>query len=782
MNLSTVLLYGGSYREEWDDNYRLTVCYEDQQQITMSFQNGVWKAADGLLPDSSFSDVYFSQAASAAAATERFLASGQTEMNLSNLAPDSCRGAVFAAECMRRLMDNHGMRMEKVYPYVAGSFDRLSPDDAEQLFRLQPRTANILNMLTELIASVPPALHDLRLSQCRNPFGAVEGGTRVALTVYTPRGGFSACTLELFGDEGGSDFCMKPDTDCWHADFPAPQDPGAYWYRFRMETEEGKTLWLCPLTDGIHSELRENAGDGFRFTVFARGFETPEWFQNSVLYQIFPDRFAFSDDDTAKNGIEYHASLGQHPELHHDLSEEPRWKPRDFEEDYIPDDFYGGTIRGIIDKLPDLRDLGITALYLNPVFESKSNHRYDTSDYLRIDPILGSNDDFEELCRTAALSGIRIICDGVFSHTGADSVYFNRDGHYPNNGACQEAASPYDSWYDFRHYPDEYRSWWGFRELPEVNENDPGWRSFVVNGKDSVVRTWLRRGASGWRLDVADELPDEVLCLIRNAAKDEKPDSLILGEVWEDAVLKVSYGSRRQYALGTALDSVMNYPFRNAVLSFLHGWTDAFALTDFLTGQQLHYPGPMYRCLMNLLGSHDVERTLTNLALDTELKGLSRERQLELEEKITPENRKRANIFMYLAAAVQFSVPGVPSIYYGDEILMTGTNDPFNRRPFTQTAPESPETAFRAFIRKLAHLRTDCAALREGKAFFLASDPDVALIVRSASEETVLTVVNRAEDTRSFSVEVNDLCKKGEIGPRSAAMFLSSSDGWTKLL
>ncbi|MBQ9721332.1 MAG: glycoside hydrolase family 13 protein, partial [Oscillospiraceae bacterium] len=281
--------------------------------------------------------------------------------------------------------------------------------------------------------------------------------------------------------------------------------------------------------------------------------------------------------------------------------------------------------------LPYLKELGVGVIYLNPIVEARSNHRYDASDYLSVDPILGTNADLTHLCETAEAMGMRIILDGVFSHTGADSRYFNRDGSYPGNGACQGKDSPYYPWYDFRHYPNEYRCWWGFKDLPEVDERNPKWQNFVITGQDSVVKTWLRRGAAGWRLDVADELPDEVLAMIRESAKAEKPDALILGEVWEDAVIKESYGGRRNYALGYSLDSVMNYPLRKHILRFAHGWLDAYTLRDFLIDQQMNYPKPLYYSLMNLLGSHDVERLRSALASDRVIKDYSREEQRKMQ-------------------------------------------------------------------------------------------------------------------------------------------------------
>ena len=721
------------------------------------------------MPELPFAGTYFSQAASASVAAERFLASGQSAQDLCALAPDCCRGAVFAAECLRILLDDCGMRMETVYPYAAPCVDReLSTEELEAMRVLQPRTYHLILLLQEMAKNVPAVRHDIRLPQYRTPFGAVEAGQEVRFAFSAPQDAFDQAMLELYGDELKTEIPMERDASGWTVTFCAPKTPAALWYRFRV-VSGGNRQWVCPAPDGIHSWLRSSAHDGFRFTVTVPGFETPEWFRHTVMYQIFPDRFAFSDDGTAERGIDYHRSLGQNPDLHATLEEEVRWQPRPCETDYIPDDFYGGTLKGIRSRLPYLRDLGVSCLYLNPIVESRSNHRYDTSDYTRVDPILGTNEDFVELCSEAKRLGIRIICDGVFSHTGADSIYFNRDRHYPDPGACQAEASPYDSWYEFTHFPDEYRSWWGFRELPEVNEEDPAWQNYVVTGEHSVVRQWLRYGASGWRLDVADELPDDVLELIRRAAKEESPEHLILGEVWEDAVLKESYGGRRRYALGSALDSVMNYPFRSAVLDFLHGRSNAFTLSDFLTSQQLHYPKPLYLSLMNLLGTHDVERLRTSLAVNCRLKDIPRDEQLAVEAAMKEEDWIKADQLERLAAAIQFSVPGVPSIYYGDEIGMTGTNDPFNRRPMADSGLSESALSLREYIRGLAAMRNQHECLQDGEAFFLAVSNDVLVIVRAKGERSV-TVVNRSESPQTYSVCLPDCSTEGSIEARSAVI------------
>ncbi len=414
-------------------------------------------------------------------------------------------------------------------------------------------------------------------------------------------------------------------------------------------------------------------------------------------------------------------------------------------------------------------------MYLNPIVEARSNHRYDTSDYRKVDPILGTNEDFERLCRAAEENGIRILLDGVFSHTGADSVYFNRSGSYPGRGACQGKDSPYYPWYEFRRFPDDYRCWWGFRDLPEVDERNESWQDYVVSGKNSVVREWLRRGAAGWRLDVADELPDEVLALIRRAAKEEKPDAPILGEVWEDAVLKESYGARRRYALGDALDSVMNYPFRSAVLDFIHARSSAYGLRDFLIGQQLHYPRPLYYSLMNLLGSHDVDRIRTALSAPTTLRTLSRVEQLSYpfraEDLALALDRER------ICAALQFAIPGVPSIYYGDEQGMWGTGDPFNRAPFTEGDRDLHDD-----YAALAARRNENPCLQTGEAVFAACSADVLTVLRYVNHErdvfgapapngAWLLVINRSGLEQPWQADAAAAgcgLLAGRIAPRSA--------------
>lgn len=764
--------FGGSYRECWTESQRLYIAYENRKTVQAARENGVWVPAGGdeelcaLLRREDcpwLTKEYFQAAASVYAAAHICLENGLELTRMREVYRDG-DNPLAAAELARLLMDDCGFSMEDAYRIAArccGNI-RACGVDVEQVYPLQPRTAHVVSLLRGVCSCTLEVEHDPRDPRCRWPFGAVCAGERLRLGFRVLGGQVKRAELVLFGDELRREYAMEREPNGFSAELSLPENPAALWYLFKIESASG-TQYLCPDDSGLYSRLSGHEEGGFRLTVYKPGFDTPAWFRRSVMYQIFPDRFAFSEDDTARRGVEYHRSLGQTPELHGSAEEPVRWQPREFERDYSPDDFYGGTFKGIESRLDYLKSLGVGVIYLNPIVEARSNHRYDTADYLRPDPILGTEADFESLCRSAAQRGIGIMLDGVFSHTGADSVYFNRNGAYPSRGACQGRDSAYYDWYDFRSFPDDYRCWWGFKDLPEVNENDPKWQDFVITGENSVVKTWLRRGASGWRLDVADELPDDVLALIRKAAKEEKPDAPILGEVWEDAVIKESYGGRRNYALGYSLDSVMNYPFRQAAIDFARGRMDAYALRDFLAGQQMNYPKPMYYALMNLLGSHDVERLRTALSSDIVLKELPRSRQLEVE--YTPQMLERGRALSKLCAALQFVIPGVPSLYYGDEQGMAGVCDPFNRQPFKEQDGELCD-----YYRELAALRNSTPILSTGKAEFMAAGADVLLVLRyidngadefgeSAENGAYLAAINRGEG-RSVKAD----CSKAGFG------------------
>ena len=633
----------------------------------------------------------------------------------------------------------------------------------------------------------PHITHDPARERFHAPIGAVPALAPLRLAFSDGRAAVKSAELVLSGDDGFEQrWDMVPEGGDWAVTIAVPETPAALWYCFRLTLQSGE-LWLCAAYGGRFGQLMSTRGDGFRLTVYERGFETPAWFRRSVMYQIFPDRFARDGSDTARRGVEKHIAMGRQVKYHESWDESVDWQPNSSEGFYFPLDFFGGTFRGIEEHLDYIAGLGVSVIYLNPIVEARSNHRYDAADYMQPDPILGSLEDFERLCRSAGEHGIRIMLDGVFSHTGADSIYFNRDNHYRSDGAYNAGQrSPYYSWYDFRKWPSEYRCWWNFPDLPEVNEHDPGWEKLIVTGQDSVVRTWLRRGAAGWRLDVADELPDDTLAKIRAAVKEEDPDAVVLGEVWEDAITKFSYGSRRKYALGSALDTVMNYPFRSAVLDFFCFRSDAWALKGFLLTQRLNYPLPMYYALMNLLSSHDVERARTALATRLDARSLSREQQASF--FVSDSQDARGAAMQRLAALVQFAVPGVPCVYYGDETGMNGMLDPFNRAPFSTGARPLVE-----WYQALGRARRENDALSCGVVAVYSPNDDVLAVLRcitggrdcfggEAENGVFLAVVNRAASPREVVVDLwtdnagltgAELAALMELGPTSGKCLLT---------
>ena len=410
-------------------------------------------------------------------------------------------------------------------------------------------------------------------------------------------------------------------------------------------------------------------------------------------------------------------------------------------------------------------------LYLTPIFEARSNHRYDTADYERIDPLLGDEEDFRALVAAAEAEGISIVLDAVLSHTGDDSRYFNANGAYDAVGAAQGPASPFYDWYDFSEQPDgkPYRGWWGHMSLPEVDEHDPAWQRYALGwdggaglagGSAGVLQKWLSAGARGYRLDVADELPDDVLERLRTCVKWAKGDAAIIGEVWEDPTVKVSYGVPRTYALGRSLDSVMNYPLRTALIGFALGTLDAHQLAAFLRLQQANYPAPMCACLMNLLSSHDVERLRSVLALGGPLKQLPRDGQRAAVQAISPEQDGRGAQLQRMLAAFLYALPGMPCIYYGDERGLQGGGDPFCRATF----PWEGEGAcvrtdvgadLTAFYQQIGQMRKESPVLRTGEAVYAAPDDDVVCVVRfdRATDACVVAAANRAAEERTVALD-----------------------------
>lgn len=575
---------------------------------------------------------------------------------------------------------------------------------------------------------------------CRAPVGAVAEGTAVHFKITLPRDlNCSAARLVVTDDDKGTHeasgmfWCGKngEQYEFWECHY-TPAAAGLYFYTFQADTRCG----ILDLTRGPGGEGEfRSGGAAWQLTVFSKDFATPGWLPGGVMYQIFPDRFFRSGQKKQ--------DVPADRKLHETWGEQPDWEP-DENGKVTNHDYFGGDLRGTEEKLAYLKSLGVTCLYLNPIFEAHSNHRYDTADYRKIDPLLGTEEDFRSLCKTARGYGIRVILDGVFNHTGSDSVYFNREGRYSAPGAYQSKESPYYLWYHFEKWPDRYECWWNFLTLPDVDDTNPDFRRFLC-GEGGVLRKWLRAGASGWRLDVADELTDGFLDDIRVAAKAEKPDALVLGEVWEDASNKTAYGKRRRYLLGGQLDSVMNYPFRNVVLGYLTG-ADASGAMEQIVGILENYPPQAVRCLMNHIGTHDTERALTALAGEPLL---GRSRRWQSSQCMTPEQRTRGLALMRLASLMQYTLPGVPCIYYGDEAGMEGYRDPFNRGCYPWGGEDG---GLLEWYRMLGRVRARCSCLREGAFVPVSAQGDVLAYSRRDDAETLLCAFNRGTVPRKLHI------------------------------
>ena len=501
--------------------------------------------------------------------------------------------------------------------------------------------------------------------RCKTPFGAVRAGTDITLTLHPLRSaGFSRAEVHLRYEFENDRVEVVPmpwtDTDYVRDRFSCTLNTGGYvglvWYSFVLTGFGG----------------REKKLGEYQLTVYA-GERVPDWFGKGVCYQILPDRFHrthIPDPTGMVGGRTVHENWEDSPFVGACRKTEDGL-------DICNRDFFGGNLKGVEEKLPYLASLGVETIYFCPIFEASENHRYGTADYSRIDPMLGTNEDFIRLCEKAHAMGMKILLDGVFNHTGWVSRYFNGDGYYGAGvGAAQSKDSPYYRWFRFKDWPKKYGSWWGIYSLPEAEENDPTYRDFIFGSEDSVVRTWLRRGADGWRLDVADELPDDFIAGVHDAIRAEKPDGAIIGEVWEDGTTKIAYGERKKHLLGGHLDGLMNYPFRTALINFLLGG-DAEKFKEEMYTLQENYPPFAFHSAMNSLGTHDTLRILTYLGTGSQHNDWTKERRGAY--RLTEEERKRGKDLLKLGAAVLFAFPGAPTVYYGDEVGMEGFEDPFNR-------------------------------------------------------------------------------------------------------
>lgn len=572
---------------------------------------------------------------------------------------------------------------------------------------------------------------------CKSSVGAIANGEAITITVYknndSGENSFSAkvCNL-IINQDGCNEVCfpMKATDQGWTITLKF-NCIGLYYYYFALDN---KKFIKGALHQGV---LRDEVYSKWQLTVCDAAFSTPNWFKGGIMYQIFPDRFYRAEKELPCHGVL------------RTWGETPYFRPNE-DGKVLNNDFFGGNIEGIREKLDYLHALGVTVIYLNPIFEAYSNHRYDTGDYKKIASLLGTEEDFKNLVSDAAKKGIHIILDGVFNHTGDDSVYFNRYETYNSLGAYQSKESPYFDWYCFTEYPNQYDSWWGITTLPAVNERSESYQNFMFSD-DGVIKYWLKRGIGGYRLDVADELPDFFLRNLRRAVKNENPDAIIIGEVWEDASNKIAYGNRREYFLGSELDSVMNYPLKDAIIQFLLTH-DTHPLRETIAMLIDHYPKETLDCLMNHLGTHDTARILTVLGQKT---CFSKEEMAVT--SLTEQEKDAAKQLLKFGIVLQYTLPGIPSIYYGDEIGMEGYSDPFCRNCFDWNHQDKE---LMSFYQKLSYIRTEVLknAFKDGVYREIFATNTCLVFERRSENQTAYVYVNHGNE--EFNIRLNGIMRE----------------------
>lgn len=431
----------------------------------------------------------------------------------------------------------------------------------------------------------------------------------------------------------------------------------------------------------------------------------PFWVEDAIFYQIFPDRFYNGDRNIDPPNVEI---WGSSPTI---------------------TGFQGGDLNGIIQKFDYLLDLGINAIYLNPIFHSTSNHRYNTSDYFKIDPKLGNLKEFHTLIEIAHKQNVRIILDGVFNHCGRGFFAFN--DVLENN-----EHSPYRKWFYINKYPldayspgdaKNYKAWWDFKSLPKLNFYSPEVRSYFLK----VARYWIEQGADGWRLDVPNEIDnDSFWADFRFVVKSINSDAYLLGEIWDGSPQWVGNGH---------FDGIMQYPVRDALIDYLSENETAIQFADRVEELLTRYTRENTYAMYIPLGSHDTERFLT--LMDGDVKKV------------------------FLAQLFQFAYPGAPAIYYGDEIGLEGEKDPDCRRSFTWD-PNSWNKEISAWVRKLIRLRSQIPALRRGIYRRIFTDelvPRCYAFIRSLGVETVLVVMNCGSTEQELRLAVSDFWSNNQV-------------------
>lgn len=469
---------------------------------------------------------------------------------------------------------------------------------------------------------------------------------------------------------------------------------GLYWYHFEIDTNKG--LLKVNKNERYLATLEEN--EEFPLTVIKNEIPISNEYLGGIIYHIFVDRFNRVGKVNVRDGFVYRDDWGG--EITKNTTDRTA----------LNYEVFGGNLKGVIDKLDYLKSIGVTTIYLSPIFLAPSNHKYDTSDYSTIDPMFGDQKTLQELIVKAEERRIGIILDGVFNHIGSDSVYFNKENKFDSIGAYNSKESKYYDWFEFSNWPDEYRCWWNVKTLPSVNQSNKDLQEYI----SSIIRKYMTMGLQGFRLDVVDEIHHELLTKICDSIYSIKKDALVIGEVWEDASTKIAYGMRRGYFLGEELNSVMNYPLKDALIDYvLTGNCDNFYYVYEMI--ENNYPTYVKHNLMNLIGSHDTRRIYSILK--------EKENSIDL---------------LKIISGLQFTFYGLPSIFYGDEIALEEDSPDFSRKCY----PWGNENSLVLnWYKTLAKIRKH-KVFKDGKMEVIKAKSREIVFKRINEEETILVISN----------------------------------------
>ena len=659
--------------------------------------------------------------------------------------------------------------------------------------------------------------HDSRDLLYRTPGGAVPAGTPVTLRFRTFHNDVTGVKARIY-DLNANGQVVKPmsiaasDVSCYDpnlaaetCDFWAVTLPNAaadnLWYRF-IVTDGSDTDYYADntaaLDGGAGAATDDPIDNSWALMVYEPGFTSPSWAKNAVIYQIFPDRFrnGRSDNDPKTGDVRYDDPVlklpwGTLPEgycrNYADANDSCPWRFDDTPPPTSPTkeqprgrDYMGGDLKGVDQKIDYLASLGVTAIYFNPIFDSGSDHGYDTQDYTRVDPYFGTAKDWENLAKHAKAKGIRIILDGVFNHLSSDSPFFDRYHHYAGSGgACESAASQYRAWFTFHDVAAgtgtcvsstgvangaTYDGWFGFDSIPVLNKANAQVQAYFLTNPDSIAARWLAAGAGGWRLDVSGDpsFPSGYWETFRNVVKGKDPNALTISETWQkdSTLLRMLRGDR--------LDTTMNYRLRDAVLGLLapgsfdsKGFADSGSPIDpsefaaRLASIREDYPDAAYYALMNLLDSHDTERLRWTLTPGAETTAGREQNAANVAE-----GKRR----LQLASLIQYGVPGAPTVYYGDEVGVTGDDDPDDRRTYPWAdLGGSPDLSLFAHYQSLAALRAANPALTAGDFRILsANDADGTVAFgRKTSSRAAIIVINRSGSSHTVTIPVAGFVPNG---------------------